>query len=250
MMHTPAPSQPAAAPTVGTLNEATRHAWIRARLAELPAGASLLDAGAGEQPYRDACSHVRYTSQDFAQYTGLQAQPGLHMPGFDARRVDIVGDITAIDRPDGSFDAVLCTEVLEHVPDPVAALTELARLTRPGGRIILTAPVFSLTHFAPYHFCNGLSRFFFEHHLPRLGLAIDRLDLNGSYFHALAQEVRRISEVAQRYAPAAVPTTPDERQAMGRVVAALQRLADADTGSSELLAHGVFVVARKLAPTA
>lgn len=235
-----------AALTVGTTNEPARHAWIRARLAELPAGWSLLDAGAGAQPYRPDCAHLRYTSQDFAQYTGQPTAAGLHIPGFDASGVDIVCDITAIPRPDAAFDAVLCTEVLEHVPDPVAALGELARLIRPGGRMILTAPVFSLTHFAPFHFCSGLSRYFYEHHLPRLGLTIDRLDLNGSFFHALAQEVRRITEVAGLYAPGVPPPSPEERGNMGRVLATLQRLAEDDRGSSELLAYGAFVVATRL----
>lgn len=46
-----------------------------------------------------------------------------------------VGEITALDFPDGHFDGVRCERVLQHVPDPGAAIKELVRVTRPGGRV-------------------------------------------------------------------------------------------------------------------
>jgi ubiquinone/menaquinone biosynthesis C-methylase UbiE len=49
---------------------------------------------------------------------------------------------SAMDLPfaDHSFDVVLCTEVLEHVPDPAVVVAELARVTKPGGRVIVSIP--------------------------------------------------------------------------------------------------------------
>jgi SAM-dependent methyltransferase len=44
------------------------------------------------------------------------------------------------DVPDGSADVVLCHQTLEHLLEPVAALRELARIVRPGGRLILHVP--------------------------------------------------------------------------------------------------------------
>jgi SAM-dependent methyltransferase len=41
---------------------------------------------------------------------------------------------------DGAFDAALCTEVLEHVSDAGAVLREIARVVRPGGRVLVTVP--------------------------------------------------------------------------------------------------------------
>lgn len=42
--------------------------------------------------------------------------------------------------PDGHFDTVVAGEVLEHVKDPGAVLTELGRVLRPGGRLVVTVP--------------------------------------------------------------------------------------------------------------
>ena len=50
-------------------------------------------------------------------------------------------DLTSLELPDGQFDWVLCSHVLEHVPDDRQALREIARVLRPGGRLILQVPV-------------------------------------------------------------------------------------------------------------
>jgi len=47
-----------------------------------------------------------------------------------------VGDATAVDYPDGTFDAVRCERLLIHVPDPPVVLAEMVRVTRPGGRVV------------------------------------------------------------------------------------------------------------------
>jgi SAM-dependent methyltransferase len=56
-------------------------------------------------------------------------------------RVDLHLDITAMDLPDGSFDAVLCSHVLEHVVDDRAAMRELRRITAPGGWCLVMVPL-------------------------------------------------------------------------------------------------------------
>src|SRR5438874_2082020 len=119
-------------PAVGRRNEADRVAWVGRALARVPAGWRVLDAGAGERQYEKFCGHLRYVSQDFARYDGAGNGAGLQTGGWDRAGLDLVCDITAIPEPDGAFDAVLCTEVFEHLPDPLAALRELSRLTRRG----------------------------------------------------------------------------------------------------------------------
>ena len=234
---------PATKPPVGKANESARHAWVERALAGIPAGWRLLDAGAGEQRYRPACRHLRYVSQDFGRYDGEGDGAGLQTGAWDQSRLDIVSDITAIPQPDGSFDAVLCSEVLEHVPDPLAALREFARLLRPGGRLILTAPFVSFTHFAPYHFATGLSRYWYRHHLPASGFAVRSVEANGNYFEFLAQEARRLRGVAGRYAAGGL--SDREHEAVGTVLAALERFSQNDRGSDEFLCFGLHVIAER-----
>jgi ubiquinone/menaquinone biosynthesis C-methylase UbiE len=218
---------------VGTSNASVRDAWVEKILSELPKGARLLDAGAGECQYKKFCGHLRYVSQDFAKYTGQGSSIGLQQLHWDTSAVDIVCDITAIPEPNASFDAILCTEVLEHLPEPVPALRELARLLKRGGTLIITAPFCSLTHFAPYHYATGFNRYFYSHHLGALGLEITDMIENGNFFEYIAQEVRRIDNMAARYC-SDTPTRL-ERYAMQIVLGMLERLSQRDRGSQEML---------------
>jgi SAM-dependent methyltransferase len=183
---------------LGSRNIGGREAWVSDQLARLPEGARLLDAGAGECQFRRFCEHLEYVSQDFAAYDGTGDGVGLQMGSWDTRSIDIVSDITDIPVEDGSFDAVLCVEVLEHLPDPVAALRELSRVLKPGGTLLLTAPFASLTHFAPYHFYSGFNRYFYQHWLPEMGFAIEEVTPNGNYYDFVGQELSRSISLALR----------------------------------------------------
>ncbi|MBM4223222.1 MAG: class I SAM-dependent methyltransferase [Gammaproteobacteria bacterium] len=63
---------------------------------------------------------------------GLQPE-GLQHTRWDTSRIDLVSDVTAIAVPDTSFDAVLCSEVLERVPEPSHAFIAFGRLVKPSG---------------------------------------------------------------------------------------------------------------------
>jgi len=58
----------------------------------------------------------------------------------DGMGVAVSGDATRLPFPDGAFDRVIASEVMEHIPDDVAALDELVRVLRPGGMLAVTIP--------------------------------------------------------------------------------------------------------------
>ena len=145
---------------VGTKNLSNREVWLKKTLKQIPAGSRILDAGAGERQYKRFCAHLNYVAQDFAQYNGKGDSAGLQVGNWDQSSLDIISDITGIPEPDASFDAIMCVEVFEHLPEPIKAIQEFARLLKPGGYLILTVPFCSLTHFAPYHFYTGFNRYF------------------------------------------------------------------------------------------
>lgn len=182
------------------INEENRNVWLKKILSGLPQSIRILDAGAGELRNKPLCAHMSYVSQDFCQYDGGAATTaGLQTGQWDTSRIDLIGDITAIPEPDAAFDAILCSEVLEHIPDPTKALDEFARLLKPGGKLILTAPFASLVHFAPYHYCSGFSRYWYEHHLTQRGFRIEELTPNGDWFAYCQQELMRLGSMSRSY---------------------------------------------------
>ena len=228
-------------------NKQARKNWIGRTLEALPKGSSLLDVGAGECAYKKHCGHLEYLAQDIAEYDGSGDGDGLQTKVWDTTKLDFVCDLYDIPE-DRQFDTVFCSEVLEHVVDPVRAVEKMARLVKPGGQIILTAPFSSLTHFSPYHYCTGFSRYFYEIHLERLGFSMVELTANGGYFDFMDQEIGRIGRVRKMYkAGWRGPLTAIFTQLL-RLNARLLAAQDGPRmarNSSELQCLGWFVIAQK-----
>lgn len=72
----------------------------------------------------------------------LRTQDGLDYTSFDLERHAMErGDITAMRFQDDSVDWFLCFHVLEHIPDEAAAMSEIHRVLRPGGTLVIQVPV-------------------------------------------------------------------------------------------------------------
>ena len=73
----------------------------------------------------------------------LGVLPGLRYvtADLDGAGVDLCLDVTDLDLADGAFDAVICSHVLEHVADDAAAMSELRRITAPGGWCLIMVPL-------------------------------------------------------------------------------------------------------------
>lgn len=117
---------------------------------ELPPGSKILDAGAGEAPFKKFFKNHNYTAVD-TKWGDSE---------WDYSKLDLVADLTKIPVKGESFDAVLCTQVLEHLKEPEKVLKELYRVLKIGGILYLSAPQGWGVHQAPYDYyrytCYGL----------------------------------------------------------------------------------------------
>jgi len=215
----------------GQTNLSTRNTWINQQLGLIPAGNRILDAGAGELQWKPYCSHLQYVSQDLAQYDGRGDGKGLQCKSWNGMRVDIISDIIEIPLPDASFDAVLCSEVLDHVPSPSLALMELDRLLKPGGIMLITESFCGLTNQSPFFYYTGLSENFYRYYLTGYDLEIR---YNGNYYEWIAQEIHRLKSWKKIRTEVAEMVLEDMALA-----------SSTDQSSHEILCYGLLVKAIK-----
>lgn len=165
--------------------------WLR-REGAASAGKRVLDVGCGVRPYYPWFA-------DAASYVGVDVKENVE--------ADLVGHVERLPVEDGSFDIVLCTQVLEHVDDPARAVRELARVTTPGGRVLASTHGVMLYHPNPQDLWRwthtGLQRLFENGGgwsavtvEPGAGSAECLAMLTGNYLHLLAK--RTGSEVLAR----------------------------------------------------
>ena len=112
--------------------------WLRAEAvrAHDDLGAyRLLDVGCGQKPYEPV----------FAPY----ARTYVGVDPVENPRAELRGPVEALPVEDGSFDVVLCNQVLEHADDPALAVRELWRAVAPGGRLLLTTHGTQVYHPSP-----------------------------------------------------------------------------------------------------
>ena len=235
-------------------NGRNREAWLEKTLAKIPTGNTILDAGAGELQFKKFCGHLKYTSQDIGSYDGLGNSEGLQTNTWDNSKLDIISDITEIPVQDSSFDSILCVEIFEHISEPVRAVKEFSRIIRPGGTLILTAPFCSLTHFAPFYFSNGYSKYWYEKILSENEFAIEEMTFNGNFFSYLAQETRRIPTIVDLYHKKNLSLMRKItrfilsfflRIMVGVMLLLLCFFSKDNSNSQELLCFGIHVVAKR-----
>ncbi|WP_336810480.1 class I SAM-dependent methyltransferase [Bosea sp. MMO-172] len=176
-----------------------RGEWLAKVAGTIPAGAKVLDAGAGECQYKPLFAHTKYMAQDFVQYDGTAEGP--QREEWRYGHIDYVCDITSIPVQEGEFDAVVCTEVLEHVPDPVGALRELVRVLKPGGLLVVSAPLGCGLHQEPHHYYSGFTPWFYRRVFEEFGVDAVEITPLGGLFQHVAQECNRIGNVLSKADP-------------------------------------------------
>lgn len=137
----------------------------------------LLDFGCGSKPYREL-----FTGVD--EYIGTDMENEGH--NHENEDIDVYYDGKNLPFESNLFDAILCSEVLEHVPDLNHSLSELNRILRVNGKILITTPFVWPEHEMPYDYrrftSNGLKQV-----LEDNGFLILNQRKSGSYVESVTQ---------------------------------------------------------------
>ena len=98
----------------------------------------VLDAGAGRMAYRPLIEPrcEEYESLDTAEAPGI----------------DHVGDLQDTSLPSDAYDTIVCTQVLQHLPEPAKAVVEIGRMLKPGGKAIISVPHLVWLHNEPHDY--------------------------------------------------------------------------------------------------
>jgi SAM-dependent methyltransferase len=135
----------------------------------------VLDVGCGRKPYRHWTRAAKYVGIDIdTPVTRMLAA------------ADVLYDGKTIPFRDASFDAVICSQVLEHVFWPDSFLGELNRVLRPGGRLVITVPFVWDEHEQPWDFAR-YSSFGLRSILETAGFEIVSHDKTVPGFFAIVQ---------------------------------------------------------------
>jgi SAM-dependent methyltransferase len=128
-------------------------------------------------PYSALLAHTQYMTLDWPN-------------SVHGRQPDIVGDLSKpVQAPDASFDAVLCTEVLEHIFDLPSAVAEVHRVLKPGGRLAGTTPFLIQLHEEPYDYWRPTA-YALEKSLAQAGFTDIEIHPLTGYFGSLAVMLR------------------------------------------------------------
>lgn len=165
-------------------NQSNINSWVekKMKLLKKKSSSTMFDIGAGLKRYQPLARKYNWTylSHDFNLYESGSFNYGLQHDKWFPLKHDFECDILEI--PEFvKYGLIICTEVLEHVPDPISVLNKIRKLVAQDGDVLITVPMLSLIHQAPYYFTSGLSPFWFEYWTEKFGFEIVEGVLSGDF---------------------------------------------------------------------
>jgi SAM-dependent methyltransferase len=150
-------------------------------------GEQLLDVGCGKRPYASLFpAGMHYIGIDLPSPQNVeQCEP------------DVWASALRLPFASQGFDAVLCTQVLEHVPHPELLIQEAFRVLRAGGTFILTAPQTWGLHEEPHDYYR-FTRYGLGHLLESAGFEVERIDARGGAFRVIGQTLLNFLHIRSR----------------------------------------------------
>lgn len=139
----------------------------------------ILDSGCGSMPYK---AHI-LDNKNVESYIGLDIESGLN---YEDVKPDVLWDGKIMPFENESFDVVISTEVLEHVPNPDIYLAEVKRVLKPGGMFFFTVPFLMSLHEVPHDYYR-YTPYALEMIFKRTGFISIKIIPLGGYNAALAQ---------------------------------------------------------------
>ncbi len=124
-------------------NDVPWHQLVKKHLGRI-AGVSLLEIGCGRGAFASWLTSLGPFPLVAGDFSPAAVAMASRTVGGDLCQFE-VSDIQSLPHRDSTFEVVISCETIEHVPDPRAAVAELARVLRPGGRLYLTTPNYMST---------------------------------------------------------------------------------------------------------
>lgn len=164
-------------PNRGCIESFMRHAANN-----LKKGSLVLDAGAGPCPYKSLFSHCAYQATDFKNIDG---------------KIDFTCSLEKIPKESGIYDAVISTEVLEHVEYPQKVISEFYRILKKKGKLFMTVPQSWKLHQEPHNYYY-FTKYGLQSLLKNAGFKKFQIAPKGGFFWFLSDAIR-FSNILEQY---------------------------------------------------
>ncbi len=171
------PSEAASAELSYSVRRAFVDEFFTRQVSALPPRSRVLDLGGITGKKRGRFDLSRYPLDITVANASAKANP------------DVLCDAASVPRATASFDAVILGEVVEHLLEPEATLRECARLLRPGGVLLATAPFLFRVHDDPID-VGRYTATWWEDRLSKSGFSQIRVERQGMFFSVMAEFLR------------------------------------------------------------